>query len=94
MHMAEQRHLSDPALRGRAVAVGGQPGARGVVAASSYEARVFGERSAMPMARALRLCPDLVIVRPDFQRYRAVSQQVLEIFRSCTHLVEPRKRDE
>jgi DNA polymerase-4 len=88
----EQR--DDQALRGRPVAVGGQPGARGVVAASSYEARAFGVRSAMPMARALRLCPDLVIVRPDFQRYRAASQRILEIFRSCTPLVEPLSLDE
>jgi DNA polymerase-4 len=88
----EQR--DDPALRGRPVAVGGQPGERGVVAASSYEARAFGVRSAMPMARALRLCPELVIVRPDFQRYRAVSQCILEIFRSCTPLVEPLSLDE
>ncbi len=88
----EQR--DDRALRGKPVAVGGQPGARGVVAASSYEARAFGVRSAMPMARALRLCPDLVIVRPDFQRYRAASQQILDIFRSCTPLVEPLSLDE
>jgi DNA polymerase-4 len=88
----EQR--DDPALRGRPVAVGGQPGSRGVVAASSYEARAFGVRSAMPMARAVRLCPGLVIVRPDFQRYRAASQRILEIFRSCTPLVEPLSLDE
>ncbi|MDP3959650.1 MAG: DNA polymerase IV, partial [Pseudorhodobacter sp.] len=67
----EQR--DDAALRGRPVAVGGQADERGVVAASSYEARSFGVRSAMPMARALRLCPDLVIVRPDFARYRVAS---------------------
>ena len=88
----EQR--DDPALRGRPVAVGGQPGSRGVVAAASYEARAFGVRSAMPMSRALRLCPELAIVRPDFQRYRAVSQQILKIFRSCTPLVEPLSLDE
>ena len=88
----EQR--DDPALRGKPVAVGGQPGARGVVAASSYEARAFGVRSAMPMARALRLCPALVVVRPDFPRYRAASQQILDIFRSCTPLVEPLSLDE
>ncbi|OGA31812.1 MAG: hypothetical protein A3F75_05845 [Betaproteobacteria bacterium RIFCSPLOWO2_12_FULL_64_23] len=88
----EQR--DDAALRGRPVAVGGQADERGVVAASSYEARSFGVRSAMPMARALRLCPDLVIVRPDFARYRAASQQILEIFRSCTPLVEPLSLDE
>jgi DNA polymerase-4 len=88
----EQR--DDPELRGKPVAVGGQPGARGVVAAASYEARTFGVRSAMPMARAVRLCPGLMIVRPDFQRYRAASQRILDIFRSCTPLVEPLSLDE
>jgi DNA polymerase IV len=88
----EQR--DDPALRGRPVAVGGRPESRGVVAAASYEARVFGVRSAMPMARAVRLCPELVIVRPDFERYRHVSGQVMEILRACTPLVEPLSLDE
>ncbi len=88
----EQR--DDPKLRGRPVAVGGRPEARGVVAAASYEARAFGVRSAIPMARALRLCPDLVIVRPDFERYRRVSDQVMEILRECTPLVEPLSLDE
>src|SRR5258708_21244762 len=88
----EQR--DDPALRGRPVAVGGPAESRGVVAAASYEARAFGVRSAIPMARALRLCPDLVIVRPDFSRYLAVSHQVMEILRSCTPLVEPLSLDE
>jgi len=88
----EQR--DDPALRGKPVAVGGRPEARGVVAAASYEARAFGVRSAMPMARAMRLCPALVIVHPDFERYRAVSNQVMDILRSCTALVEPLSLDE
>jgi DNA polymerase IV len=88
----EQR--DDPALRGKPVAVGGPAESRGVVAAASYEARAFGVRSALPMARALRLCPSLVIVRPDFARYRAVSQQVMAILRSCTPLVEPLSLDE
>ncbi len=88
----EQR--DDAQLRGRPVAVGGPAASRGVVAAASYEARVFGVRSAMPMSRAVRLCPDLVIVRPDFARYRAVSQQVMAILRSCTRLVEPLSLDE
>jgi DNA polymerase IV len=88
----EQR--DDPRLRDRPVAVGGQPESRGVVAAASYEARVFGVRSAMPMSRAVRLCPDLVIVRPDFERYRQVSGQVMEILRACTPLVEPLSLDE
>jgi DNA polymerase-4 len=76
------------------VVVGGDPEHRGVVAAASYEARRFGVRSAMPMARAVRLCPFLVIVRPDFSRYKAVSQQVFSIFRSVTPLVEPLSLDE
>jgi DNA polymerase-4 len=88
----EQR--DDPSLRGLPVAVGGSPESRGVVAASSYEARRFGVRSAMPTARALRLCPQLVVVRPDFARYRAVSQQVMAILRSATPLVEPLSLDE
>jgi DNA polymerase-4 len=88
----EQR--DNPALRGRPVAVGGPAESRGVVAASSYEARKFGVRSAMPMARAVRLCPQLVVVRPDFRHYRAVSLQVLDILRSSTPLVEPLSLDE
>src|SRR5919106_1204917 len=88
----EQR--DHPSLRGRPVAVGGDPSQRGVVAAASYEARAFGVRSAMPMARAIRLCPSLVIVRPDFTRYKAASQAVFQIFRSVTPLVEPLSLDE
>jgi DNA polymerase-4 len=76
------------------VAVGGSPTGRGVVAAASYEARTFGVRSAIPMARAVRLCPDLVIVRPDMAKYKAVSQQMFAIFRSVTPLVEPLSLDE
>ncbi len=88
----EQR--DDPALRGRPVAVGGDPDKRGVVAAASYEARAFGVRSAIPMARAVRLCPSLVIVRPDFSKYRTVSKQVFDLFRTVTPLVEPLSLDE
>jgi len=88
----EQR--DKPHLRGVPVVVGGDPEHRGVVAAASYEARQFGVRSAMPMARAVRLCPLLVIVRPDFSRYQRVSQQVFAIFRSVTPLVEPLSLDE
>ena len=88
----EQR--DDASLRGKPLAVGGSPESRGVVAAASYEARTFGVRSAMPMARALRLCPDLVVVRPDFARYRAASQRVMAILRECTALVEPLSLDE
>jgi DNA polymerase-4 len=88
----EQR--DNPTLRGKPVAVGGQPDKRGVVAAASYEARTFGVRSAIPMSRAVRLCPSLVIVHPDFQKYRAISQQVFAIYRSVTPLVEPLSLDE
>ena len=88
----EQR--DNPSLRGKPVAVGGSPSQRGVVAAASYEARAFGVRSAIPMARAVRLCPSLVIVRPDFQRYRSASQAVFELFRAVTPLVEPLSLDE
>ncbi len=88
----EQR--DDPSLRGKPLAVGGDPNGRGVVAAASYEARTFGVRSAIPMSRAVRLCPDLVIVRPDFARYKAVSKQIFAIFRGLTPLVEGLSLDE
>ena len=88
----EQR--DQPDLRGKPVAVGGPPESRGVVAAASYEARKFGVRSAIPMSRAVRLCPQLVIVRPDFTKYRTASQQVFAIFREVTPLVEGLSLDE
>src|SRR5580765_3775583 len=83
-----------PELRGRPVAVGGSPESRGVVAAASYEARKFGVRSAIPMSQAVRLCPDLEIVPPDFSKYRAISQQIFALYRSVTPLVEPLSLDE
>src|SRR5262245_54224669 len=83
-----------PELRGRPVAVGGAPESRGVVAAASYEARGYGVRSAIPTSRAIRLCPDLTIVPPDFAKYRAVSSQVFAIYRDVTPLVEPLSLDE
>ena len=88
----EQR--DDPSVRGRPVAVGGQPNRRGVVAAASYEARVFGVRSAMSMSRAVKLCPSLVIVPPDFVRYKAASSAIFDIYREATPLVEPLSLDE
>ena len=87
----EQR--DDPSLRGRPVIVG-WPGERSVVCAASYEARKFGVHSAMPASRAKRLCPDGVFVAPDFERYRAVSRQIREIFTRHTPLVEPLSLDE
>ena len=87
----EQR---DPTLRGRPFAVGGRPEHRGVVASASYAARQFGVRSAIPMARAVRLCPDLVVVPPTFAAYRAVSHQVMERLYALTPLVEQLSIDE
>jgi len=86
----EQR--DNPELKGKPVAVGG--GHRGVVAAASYEARKFGIRSAMPSVTAKRRCPDLVFVKPRFDVYRAVSQQIRAIFADYTDLIEPLSLDE
>src|SRR5881398_951200 len=87
----EQR--DDPRLRGKPVAVGGAS-RRGVVLAASYEARPFGVRSAMPMARALRLCPHLLVVPPHFDRYLEASEKVFEIFHEFTPEVEGLSLDE
>ena len=87
----EQR--DDPTLRGKPIAVGGG-GPRGVVATASYEARVFGVKSAMPGARARRLCPDLLFVKPRFEVYRAVSAQVRAIFARFTDIIQPLSLDE
>ena len=87
----EQR--DDPALRGRPVAVGGSR-ERGVVAAASYEARVYGVRSAMASVTALRKCPELIFVPPRFEHYRAISHQIRDIFASYTPLMEPLSLDE
>jgi DNA polymerase-4 len=87
----EQR--DHPELRGRPVAVGGNK-ERGVVAAASYEARKFGVHSALPSARAAKLCPDLIFVKPRFETYRKVSQEIRSIFYQYTDLVEPLSLDE
>lgn len=87
----EQR---DPTLRGKPFAVGGRPEGRGVVASASYAARAFGVRSAMPMAHAVRLCPELIVVRPNFPAYRAASQRVMERLHALTELVEQISIDE
>ncbi len=88
----EQRDNAE--LRGRPVVVGGQPDSRGVVAAASYEARVFGIRSAMPCAEAYRRCRHAVFVAPRMQHYVDVGRQLREIFRRVTPLVEPLSLDE
>lgn len=87
----EQR--DDPTLRGKPLAVGGSSG-RGVVAAASYEARVFGVRSAMPSGRAIRLCPELLFRKPRFEVYKQVSDQIRAIFLDYTPHVEPLSLDE
>lgn len=88
----EEQH--DPSLRGKPFAVGGRPESRGVVSSASYAARQFGVRSAIPMAQAVRLCPDLLIVPPNFTAYRAASQQVMERLHAFTPLVEQISIDE
>lgn len=87
----EQR--DNPELKGKPVVVGGDH-VRGVVAAASYEARKFGVRSAMASVVAKRKCPDLIFVRGNFEKYKAVSQQIRQIFFEYTDLVEPLSLDE
>jgi DNA polymerase-4 len=87
----EQR--DNPELRGKPVAVGGSR-ERGVVAAASYEARKFGVHSAMPSITAKRKCPDLIFVKPRFAAYKAISQQIREIFAAYTPIIEPLSLDE
>jgi DNA polymerase-4 len=84
----------DPSLRGVPVAVGGRPDGRGVIAAASYEARRFGVHSAMPSARAIRLCPHLLILPPDFRRYHRESEHIFAIYREVTPVVQEVSIDE
>lgn len=88
----EQR--DHPEYRGKPVIVGGSPEARGVVSACSYEARKFGVRSAMPMVRAVRLCPSAVLLPVDASRYRTVSERVMSIYRRFTPIIEQVSIDE
>src|SRR5512136_252718 len=90
---ASVEQLDDPGLRGRPVIVGGTS-SRGVVCAASYEARRYGVRSAMPTARAQRLCPDGVFLPPRFDRYSALSAAVFDVFQRYTPLVEGLSLDE
>ncbi len=87
----EQR--DNPELKGKPVAVGGSR-ERGVVAAASYEARKFGVRSAMPSSQAYSRCPDIIFVKPRFERYKEVSHQIRAIFQEYTDLIEPLSLDE
>ena len=90
---ASVEQKDDPSLKGKPIAVGGGS-KRGVVAAASYEARKFGVHSAMSGYLARQKCPDLVFVKPRFDRYREISHQIREIFKSYTDLVEPLSLDE
>lgn len=84
----------DPSLAGKPLAVGGAADRRGVVATCNYEARAWGIRSAMPMGQAVKLCPDLKIVRPRMDVYKAVSREIHGIFRDFTEVIEPLSLDE
>jgi DNA polymerase-4 len=84
----------DPRLRELPLAIGGQADQRGVVATCNYAARKFGVRSAMPTSQALKRCPNLVVMRPNMEKYRVASRQILAIYRDYTDLVEPLSLDE
>jgi len=86
--------LEDPSLEGKPLLIGGSPQSRGVVAAASYAARKFGCHSAMPMSRALRLCPEAVVLHPRFTLYRDYSQRVMDVLRRESDLVQQMSIDE
>ena len=90
---ASVEQLDNPTLRGKPVAVGGSEN-RGVVSAASYEARKFGVRSAISGALARKNCPELIFVKPRFERYKEISQKIQKIFYEYTDLVEPLSLDE
>lgn len=91
---ASVEERDNPELRGKPVIVGGDPTGRGVVAACSYSARSFGVHSAMSCAKAIRLCPEAVFIRPRKERYRQVSHEIMAIFRQYSDMVEPLSVDE
>ena len=91
---ASVEEREDPNLRGKPVIVGGTPEGRGVVAAANYEARKYGVHSAMASARAKRLCPQAIVIKPRIDFYAAVSRQIREIFGRFTPLIEPLSLDE
>jgi DNA polymerase-4 len=84
----------DPSLRGKPLAVGGRPDQRGVVATCNYEARRYGIHSAMATAQAIKLCPDLLMIPPNMEKYRIASTQIMDIYRDYTEQVEPLSLDE
>ncbi len=90
---ASVAQMDNPELKGKAIAVGGG-GSRGVISAASYEARKYGVKSAMSGRLAIKLCPDLIFVKTDFDRYKTISKQVRTIFYDYTDLVEPLSLDE
>ncbi len=90
---ASVEQMDNPELKGKPLAVGGSE-LRGVVSAASYEARKFGVRSAMSGVQAKRLCPELIFVRPRFDRYKEISKKIRAIFKDYTDLVEPLSLDE
>lgn len=85
--------LDDPSLAGKPIIIGA-PESRSVVSSASYEARAYGVRAAMPVVQALRLCPQAIVVPPHFDRYVALSREVMEVFHEITPLVEPLSIDE
>ena len=91
---ASVEQLDHPELAGKPLVVGGDPKARGVVAAASYEVRKYGVHSAMPMSQAIRLCPHAIVLPVRMQRYVQVSQEIRRIFERYTPLVEPLSLDE
>ena len=86
--------LEEPSLAGKPLLIGGSPTSRGVVAAASYEARKYGCRSAMPMSRAVRLCPEAVVLRPRFHLYREYSGRVMEVLRGESGVIQQMSIDE
>ena len=90
---ASVEQMDNPNLRGKPIAVGGAEN-RGVVAAASYEARKFGVRSALSGVLAKKNCPDLIFVKPRFERYKEISSKIRNIFYDYTDLVEPLSLDE
>lgn len=91
---AQVEERDRPELKGKPVAIGGISNRRGVLCTSNYIARKFGVKSAMPTAMALKLCPDLVLVKPCFEKYRAASKEVFKIFEEFTDLIQPLSIDE